>query len=314
MVIEMIIYTGGKTAGHIYPLLELIKYQNLDNVLYIGLSNSLEEKLCKDRGISFLGLTLNSKTDYYKEFKRISEIDFDLVVSSGGFVSFPTLLVCRFKKIKYILLEENMCFGLTNSIFKRQAYKVCLTFKMEKMRRNYIVTFNPVVERKVDLNKYKSNKYRILVLAGSLGSKVMCDIADKIAVVKKEDEEIVVVSKNHKPSNTQIKYYGYIDDLPSLVASSDFVISRAGSGSVCELLALHKKTLLIPAKTKRNHQLKNAKYLDSINAMSYLTEEEFSVNKYLKIKNYKSNKVSSIVIYDSGKKINDIIMEALDVN
>lgn len=309
----MIIFTGGKTAGHIYPLLELIKKQDKNNVIYIGLKNSLEEELCAKEEISFFGIELKKKTDYYTAYKRIKELDFDLVVSTGGFVSFPALLVAKRKKKQYILLEENIVFGLTNKLFSLQAYKVCLAFPMKKMKKNYVHTYNPVVSRTHDSKKYPKEMYRILIIGGSLGSKVMCDIAEKIYLSKRENEEVVVVSKNHKPKIKGIKYYSYVDDLPSLIDSSDFIISRAGGGSICEILGMNKRCLLIPSnETKGNHQIKNAIYAASTGACSYLLEEEFTVAKFRKIKNQKIQMSTSIVKYNSVDIITKYIDEVLN--
>ena len=45
----MIIFTGGKTAGHVYPLMEIIKYFDKEKVLYVGLMDNIEEEICKKK-------------------------------------------------------------------------------------------------------------------------------------------------------------------------------------------------------------------------------------------------------------------------
>ena len=309
----MIIFTGGKTAGHVYPLIEIIKYFDKDEVLYVGLNGNIEEEICQKHNINFLGIELNNIIDYQKEYNKIKKIDFELVVSSGGFVSIPALLACRMKKKKYILLEENVVMGITNILFRNKAKYVCLAFKYKKMRKNYLYTFNPTVERKIDKLKYRTNKKRILILGGSLGSKFMRDVAIKLAVVKKENEEIVFVSKNYETNNPKITYYKYVDDLPSLIYNSDVIISRAGGGSICEILGMKKKAIFIPSsKTKRNHQIKNAKYLSNNNLANYISEDDFSINKLLKLINTKNTYDESLIINDSGYKISRLIKGALN--
>lgn len=309
----MIIFTGGKTAGHVYPLMEIIKYFDKEEVLYVGLKGNIEEEICKKSNISFLGINLNKVNDYLKEYKKIKKIDFDFVVSTGGFVSIPALLACRSRKKEYILLEENAVMGITNLLFRNKALYVCLAFKYKKMRKNYLYTFNPTVERKIDKLKYKTNKKRILILGGSLGSKFMREVALKLAVVKKENEEIVFVSKNYEINNPKITYYKYVDDLPSLIYSSSLVISRAGGGSICEILGMKKKAIFIPSsKTKRNHQIKNAKYLSDNNLANYILEEDFSINKLLKLSNNINNYDESLIINDSAYKISRLIKGALN--
>lgn len=309
----MIIFTGGKTAGHIYPLIEIIKYFDKEEVLYVGLKGNIEEEICQKHNINFLGINLNNLIDYQREFKKIKKLNFDFVVSSGGFVSIPALLACRAKKREYILLEENVVMGITNILFRNKALYVCLAFKYKKMRKNYLYTFNPTVERKIDKLKYKTSKRRILILGGSLGSKFMRDVAEKLAVVKKENEEIVFVSKNYEINNPKIVYYKYVDDLPSLIYSSSLVISRAGGGSICEILGMRKKAIFIPSsKTKRNHQIKNAKYLSDYNLANYILEDDFSVNRLLKLGNVLNTYDESLIINDSAYKISRLIKGALN--
>ena len=50
----MIVLTGGKTGGHIMPLLAIAK--KLNQVCYVGSYDSLEERLCKEHHIDFIGM------------------------------------------------------------------------------------------------------------------------------------------------------------------------------------------------------------------------------------------------------------------
>ena len=43
----MILFTGGKTAGHIYPLIVLIKELN-EKAIFIGFKGGLEEEICRN--------------------------------------------------------------------------------------------------------------------------------------------------------------------------------------------------------------------------------------------------------------------------
>ena len=54
MVILLHIYTGGKTGGHVTPILNLVQYDN--DYLYIGCKGFLEERLSIEKNINFIGL------------------------------------------------------------------------------------------------------------------------------------------------------------------------------------------------------------------------------------------------------------------
>ena len=65
-------------------------------------------------------------------------------------------------------------------------------------------------------------------------------------------------SLNGREDYVQLEYVS--DELKDLFALADFVLSRAGANSICELLALRKPNLLIPlsAASSRGDQILNA--------------------------------------------------------
>ena len=63
----MLYFTGGKTGGHIFPLVNLIKSIDTPSK-YVGYNDFLEEKVCKDNGIDFVGL------DYKKGYFNILKL------------------------------------------------------------------------------------------------------------------------------------------------------------------------------------------------------------------------------------------------
>ena len=67
----MHIYTGGKTGGHIIPIINMIEDDN--DYLYIGNKNSLEEKICNEKNINFLGID-NYSNKFIYIFKGIKKI------------------------------------------------------------------------------------------------------------------------------------------------------------------------------------------------------------------------------------------------
>ena len=129
MVTIHIFVSGGKTMGHISPLLGIIlELKDKYDFIYFGLENSMEEDICKKYNITFHKMNLkpffrknilkNIETFYliFKERKRIisqyKTYNVKAIVSSGGFVSIP--LILTFKRKNKILLESNSELGLAN--------------------------------------------------------------------------------------------------------------------------------------------------------------------------------------------------------
>ena len=68
------------------------------------------------------------------------------------------------------------------------------------------------------------------------------------------------------------------EELPHIFAMSDVIISRAGSNSISEFLALKKPNLLIPlsAKASRGDQILNAQSFEKQGFSMVLQEEDMT--------------------------------------
>ena len=72
-------------------------------------------------------------------------------------------------------------------------------------------------------------------------------------------------------------------ELPDLFALADIVVSRAGANTICELLALHKPSLLIPLSggASRGDQILNAASFEASGYARVLLEEDMTVESLL---------------------------------
>ena len=72
-----LILVAGGSGGHIYPCLELAKFikSKGDEVLLIGSSNSMEEKIYKDSGLDYkiLNINRNKIKSFVLNYKKINE-------------------------------------------------------------------------------------------------------------------------------------------------------------------------------------------------------------------------------------------------
>ena len=67
----------------------------------------------------------------------------------------------------------------------------------------------------------------------------------------------------------------YLSDMGSAYAAADLVLSRAGSNTLFELLALKKRAVVVPlARSSRGDQLENARYFEKKGLLRVLPEEE----------------------------------------
>ena len=279
----MICLTGGKTGGHIIPLLALAK--KIDKVCYIGAKNSLEERLCKKNQITFIAMDLknNHIIGVLKAMLKLKPPKIDKIISTGGYVSFPVLLYGILHHIPIYLLEENVIMSRTNKIFSLFSKKVFLTYPLEPMKKKYKVVGLPTLTDSLSYQSYKHLSIDILILGGSLGSKPLCDL---IYTLKDKYRVCLVAGRYYEDyqSVEGVTIFNYVEDLPNLMLQAKVIISRAGASTTYEIFSIGRPCILIPSmKTSKNHQYLNALYFEQKGCALLLKEAEMenSIKQYI---------------------------------
>ncbi len=223
----------------------------------------------------------------------------DIVISSGGFVSLPVLFACKRLNIKYYLLEENVVFGYTTKLFKRSASGVFLSFDAFKKKDNMFYTGNPITNYKLNPLMYSTNeqKTNILIIGGSLGSSVLCDIAVRLSNILNDNYNIILVCgkyyyKYYSFQKNNFIMYEFLDDIYNMIYKCDIIISRCGSATISEIVSLNKRFIAIPSlNTSKNHQVKNALFINSLGLCDVVYENDINytdlTNLIVKGGNYK---------------------------
>ena len=201
---KKIIVSGGGTAGHIYPILEVVRllkkrHPNYE-ILYIGGRNSVEEKIIGSL-IPFVGIPVGKfhRALTYKHFpqaysalsgllkakKIIKEFAPDLVFIKGGFVSLPVMLAAWSQKIPIIAHESDVVMGISNKIGLKVAVKVCVSYPKKYYKnidKNKIIFtglpirqdfFNPAQRKDRQIFNIKKDLPVLLVTGGSQGSQAL---------------------------------------------------------------------------------------------------------------------------------------------
>lgn len=308
------VFTGGGTAGHVTPNIALIPLmQNKGyTVHYIGRCEGIERDLIeKMPGVTYHGISagklrrynnIKNLTDpfrvvkgYFQALKIFKELKPAGLFSKGGFVSVPVVMAAKAHKVPIVIHESDMTPGLATKLCLPHAKKACTTFKKtaENLGKKGICTGTPLRDSLLhgssDIARKKlglDNKPVILIMGGSLGAKAINDnirkVLDKILPVfnivhicgkGKTDESI------NKKGYIQLEYVN--EELPDIMALSDIVISRAGSNSINEFLALNKPMLLIPLSREfsRGDQIDNTIEFESLGYCKKLFEEDITEDK-----------------------------------
>jgi UDP-N-acetylglucosamine--N-acetylmuramyl-(pentapeptide) pyrophosphoryl-undecaprenol N-acetylglucosamine transferase len=308
LFLKTIVLTGGGTAGHVTPNLALIPKLQKEGyrVIYIGTENGMERGLIEKTGIPYYYVSTGklrrymSKenfTDMFKVLKGIAQarkiikkIKPDIVFSKGGFVAVPVVIGAKMNGVTVIAHESDMTPGLANKIAMPFAKQVCTTFPETVKyipKGKGINTGSPIREelfcgdRKKGLKicSFTDTKPVLMMMGGSLGSqKINKVLRESLDGILKNYQLVHICGKGNMENINKLGYkqFEYLsEDLTHVLAASDCVISRAGSNSISEFLALKKPMLLIPLSenASRGDQILNAKSFENQGFALVLKEE-----------------------------------------
>lgn len=355
-----IILSAGGTGGHIYPALAILKKfqekeKNLE-VIYIGTHDRMEKDIIPSMNIKYIPIEIYgfSKKKIIRDFKNIFLIkkainkcvtimkDFkpDIVIGTGGYVTYPVIKAAHKLGIKTFIHEQNSIAGKSNITLAKYVDLVGVSFKNSKdyftSARKVIYTGNPCGESALTIPKIYKTKYGfkesdklIIIVAGSQGSSSLNEkFKAFLKIVGKEQYKIIYITgKNFYedfikdtefPQNVLV--VPFIDNLAGLMKDAYLIITRAGASTISEILALKIPSILIPSPyVANNHQYYNALDLVNMNVAQIIEEKkldtniiEVTINELMDSKKYneiKSNlnklnmKPSSTIIYEEIKEL-----------
>lgn len=315
-----ILFVGGGTGGHIYPLLAINEYlqehKNFSpsDVHFIIANNNSDYHYFENLPFSYTTVSVaklrryfswENFLDFFIFIKNIFSAFWFLlfhrpekIFSKGGFVSLPFGISAFFLRIPFFLHETDSAMGLSNSILSRIATKIFTGFPSKNSQ--YIFTGNPVrkdfftipqkqnfQEKDADEKKKFTKKLQILIFGGSQGAEKINEWA-RIFFSSEENKknEVLLITGKGKKSDKKIENITEKEflthDFISEIHKADIVITRAG-GSISELAAAQKCTILIPLPSAaNNHQRKNAQYFSEKKAALYLEESELFSDESVK--------------------------------
>ena len=253
-------------------------------------------------------MTLNIKTPrkniflFYQYFlilmstfeiiRILKEKKINLVFTTGGYISAPTIIASKLLRIPVIIHESNLIPGMVTKYFGFLCNYVLLGFKnTNSYLKNCktIFTGTPLREE-----FYKSNLLPewvpkgkgplLIVMGGSQGAKAINQILYESLefLMKKQFRIVHIIGECNKDSfhvNNSKNYVQkkFTNQIAALIQNCDLVISRSGAGTINELIETEKPSILIPFPySKNNHQEKNAMILAEIGGSILMNQNKIS--------------------------------------
>ena len=267
----------------------------------------------------------------------------DIVFSKGGYGSLPASFVSWLYWIPLFIHESDAVPGLANLLEGKLARKIFLGFSEASQyfpSKKVVVTGNPIREffvqigQREKLIEEKATR-TILVIGGSQGSQAINQIILEIlpALVEnyqvihqcgennfREVNELVKEVKLTNPDHYRLFSFLDEDQLKQYFSQADLIISRAGAGSIAEIAAAGKVSILIPLINSANeHQSKNANILAQADAALVLDQTNLTPHLFLEKIHYLLDhlerceemikNVRKFVYPDAARKIAEEIMK-----
>ncbi len=204
-----IVFTGGGTGGHFYPIIavaqkvnQIIDEENIIGAkLYYVSDNPYDKEMLFENGLLYEEVkagkmrtyfSFKNFTDLFKMFfgtvnaiYKIFTIYPDVVFGKGGYASFPAILAARILRIPIIIHESDSVPGRVNKWAGRFAKKVAVSFKeaAEYFPKNKVAwTGQPIImeiehiaprEEALKYFKLEADLPVVFILGGSQGAEII---------------------------------------------------------------------------------------------------------------------------------------------
>ena len=316
---KKILITTGGSGGHVIPSLSI----------YDALKDDYEVKISTDlRGSKYINkenynyslidvpklfsnlllLPINLIKfciSIIRSYKYLKLNNFNILISTGGYMSLPLCLASNLLDIKIYIFEPNSIIGRVNKLTLGFAKKIiCYDINLKgipKKFSNKIYLVKPLLRK--EIYKYQKNnktnmgqKKKLLIVGGSQGAKFFDEFITKI-IIKLSKTHIVQVLQQVIDLNTkeniknlyqenriEHELFDFDNKLLTKAANYDLAISRSGASTISELGFLNIPFVAIPFPyAKDNHQFYNAQFYEKNKCCWLITQKNINENNFINL-------------------------------
>jgi UDP-N-acetylglucosamine--N-acetylmuramyl-(pentapeptide) pyrophosphoryl-undecaprenol N-acetylglucosamine transferase len=226
------------------------------------------------------------------------------VVGFGGYPTLPPLLAAKLFGIPRIIHDANAVLGRANRFLSGRvdAIATSLPGVLDRdpalARKTTIVgtPMRPAILAAAGV-KYPAPEatgtFRLLVIGGSQGARVMADIVpgaierlepsiwSRLVLTQQvREEDMARVRAVYDRLKIKAELAPFFTDLPAKLASHHLVVSRSGAGTVAELAAIGRPSILVPLPGSIDQdQFANAGVLSQAGGALRIPQAEFTSDR-----------------------------------
>lgn len=222
----------------------------------------------------------------------------DVVLSTGGYAAVPIGVAARHLRRPLVVHEQTVRLGLANRVLVRGATRVAISESSSldllppRIRERTVITGNPIrpelmsgeptrAVAALDLHAFDPGKPVVYVTGGAQGAVQinrlvseslpwLLERANVIHQCGSNNVEALAERAADLPAHLTARYraLGFITHaMPDVLALADLVVARSGAGTIAELTALGKASVLVPlASSAGDEQAHNARRLRDVGA------------------------------------------------
>ncbi len=307
---------GGGTGGHVFPAVAVAEaVQRLVDVdvVFVGTPRGVEARVVPARGwrLELLDVDPMKGGGPSKALRaafvatRATRTAFGIVrriapravLSVGGYASGPATLAAATLGVPVAVLEPNSTVGLANRMLAPFAKCAFLAWEEAASRFRAGAVRQYGVPLRAGFSPSPSESGRtvahILVMGGSQGAAVLNEllpgVIERLALRGRSVEVLHQAGRDHDRAvraayaSAKIEratVVPFIEDVARAIADADLVVSRAGAGTIAEITAIGRPSILVPFPyAADDHQAKNAEALSRAGASVCLRQEIAGVER-----------------------------------
>lgn len=289
-----VLLAGGGSGGSATPVLavaEALRARAPDaEFLLVGTASGPERALAEAAGVPFAAVA-TGKLRRYLDWQNVLDAGRvpvgigqcvvvvrrfrpDVAFGAGGFAAVPPLVAAALGGVPVLIHQQDVEPGLANRLLVPFARRIGVAFPESRAhfpRRRTLVVGNPVRAdvltgdraRAVALFRLDPALPTLLVTGGGTGALGLNErVAAAVPALVGFCQVIHLAGRGRAvaPIQSSPRYHAYeflIDEMKHALAAADLVVSRAGLGTLSELAALGKPTVLVPMPD--SHQAANAR-------------------------------------------------------
>jgi UDP-N-acetylglucosamine--N-acetylmuramyl-(pentapeptide) pyrophosphoryl-undecaprenol N-acetylglucosamine transferase len=226
------------------------------------------------------------------------------VVGFGGYPTLPPVLAARLLGVPGIIHEANAVLGRANRFLSKHVSAIATSLPGVLDRDPALAgktttvgtPMRPAILAAAAINyvsPQSTGPFRLLVVGGSQGARVMADIVpgaierlepslwNRLMLTQQvREEDMSRVGAVYERLKIKAELAPFFSDLPARLASNDLVVSRSGAGTVAELAAIGRPSILVPLPGSIDQdQFANAGVLAQANGALRIAQADFTPDR-----------------------------------